>query len=300
MGFPSKIDIVEVGPRDGFQSIMEWIPTGVKLEIIDALMGANFKKIEVTSFVSPKAIAQMKDAKEIIQRLIAKYEKRDIVFNALVPNLFGARAAYEAGVDEITFVISSSETHNRANVRKTRKESFQDLVEIRRLFPKLKIKFSVATVFGCPFDGAVHVDDVRWMVEKGLDVGVDEICLADTIGVANPLQIEQTLSELNKSFLEVDFSLHLHDTRGMGLANVLVAMNSGVSRFESALGGLGGCPFAPGAAGNIASEDLVNMLHSMNIETGINLHKVLDTVEIVKKKIKPILTSHMSYVKRKK
>ena len=300
MSYPSKIEIVEVGPRDGFQSIAEWIPTELKLEIIDALIRANFKKIEVTSFVSPKAIAQMKDAKEVTQRLIEKYKKRDIVFNALVPNLFGARAAFEAGVDEITFVISSSESHNKANVKRTRKESFQELREIKNVFPQLKIKFAIATVFGCPFDGATHIDDVKWMIKNGLEIGVDEICLADTVGVANPLLIEQVLGELRESFIRTDFSLHLHDTRGMGLANVLVAMDNGVNRFESALGGLGGCPFAPGAAGNIASEDLVNMLHNMNIKTDIVLDKVLDAVEIVKKKIEPILTSHMSYIKRKK
>lgn len=298
MKFPKKIDIVEVGPRDGFQSISQWIPTQLKLEIIDALIKANFKKIEVTSFVSPKAIAQMKDAKDIMSALLDKYEKRDIVFNALVPNLFGAKAAYEAGVDEITYVISASEAHNKANVKRTREESFTQLADIKKQFPALKIKFAIATVFGCPFDGAVDIKDIQWMINKGLHVGVDEICLADTIGVANPLQMQKILGAVQKSFPDIDFSLHIHDTRGMGLANVVVAMQAGITKFESAVGGLGGCPFAPGAAGNIASEDLVNMLHSMGIQTGVDLNGLRDLTELIKSKIKPVLTSHMAYVKK--
>jgi len=298
MKFPKKIDIVEVGPRDGFQSISEQIPTELKLKIIDMLIASNFKKIEVTSFVSPKAIAQMKDAKEIMHSLLEKYKKRDVVFNALVPNLFGAIAASKAGVDEITYVISASSSHNLANVKKSREHSFEELEEIKKLFPNLKIKFAIATVFGCPFDGDVPIEEVKWMIKKGLHAKVDEICLADTIGVANPKQMKDVLTELKNSFKEVDFSLHLHDTRGMGLANVITAMQCGVTKFESAVGGLGGCPFAPGAAGNIASEDLINMLHNMNIQTNIDLQKVLDTAELIKSKIKPVLSSHMAYVKR--
>ncbi len=298
MHLPKKIDIVEVGPRDGFQSIKEWIPTELKLEIIDGLIESNFKKIEVTSFVSPKAIAQMKDAKEIMQSLLKKYSTRDIIFNALVPNLYGAKAAHDAGVDEITYVISASTSHNKANVKRTREESFAELKEIKKQFPNLQIKFAIATVFGCPFDGNVPIDKVKWMIQNGLDVGVNEICLADTIGVANPLQMHKVLTNLKSEFDE-NFSLHLHDTRGMGLANVVTAIECGVHKFESALGGLGGCPFAPGAAGNIASEDLINMLHSMNIQTNINVEKLLSIVKIVKSKIKPILTSHMAYVDTK-
>jgi len=298
MNLPKKIDIVEVGPRDGFQSISDWISTELKIKIIDNLIEANFKKIEVTSFVSPKAIAQMKDAKEILSYLINKYKKRDIVFNALVPNLFGAKVANEAGVDEITYVISASASHNMANVRRSREDSFKELKEIKRLFPNLQIKFAIATVFGCPFDGEVDRKEVEWMIEKGLDIGVDEICLADTIGVANPKQMHSVITSLKSEFNEVDFGLHIHDTQGMGLANVITAMQCGITRFESAVGGLGGCPFAPGAAGNIASEDLINMMHSMDVQTGIDLQKVLDTAEVIKKDIKQVLTSHMAYVKK--
>ncbi len=296
MNLPKKVTIVEVGPRDGFQSIKEFIPTPIKLQIIENLIEANFKKIEITSFVSPKAIPQMRDAKEIVSYLLEKYKDRSDIFHALVPNLYGAKAAYEAGLKEITYVISTSIAHNKANVRRTREESFSELKEIKRLFPDMRVKFAVATVFGCPYEGDIKIDEVKWMIQNGLDVGVEEFCLADTIGVANPLQIERVLSELKADFSNLDFSLHLHDTRGMGLANVLAALNLGITKFESAIGGLGGCPFAPGAAGNIASEDLINMLENMGVKTDLNLDKILSIIPTIKKEIKPILTSHLAYV----
>lgn len=296
MKLPQNVQIIEVGPRDGFQSIKEWIPTDLKLQIIDGLIKSNFKKIEVTSFVHPKAIPQMKDAKEIVHALQQKYEKDDVRFVALVPNLFGAKVAYDLGIKEITYVISASESHNMANVKRTPIQSFEGLKEIKDTLPNLRINLAIATVFGCPYEGDVSIEQVRWMVQKALHVEVESITLADTIGVANPRQMHTVLTELKKDFKDIDFALHLHDTRGMGLANVLVALERGVSRFESALGGLGGCPFAPGAAGNIASEDLVNMLENMGIKTGIKLDKLLETVQIVKNDIKPILTSHMAYV----
>ncbi len=296
MDFPKSVEIIEVGPRDGFQSIKEWIPTELKLEIIDRLIESNFKKIEITSFVHPKAIPQMKDAKEITQKLIQKYKKTDVEFVALVPNLFGAKVAYELGLREVTYVISASEAHNMANVKRTPAESFEGLRELREQLPDIRVNLAIATVFGCPYEGDIAIEQVKWMVKQALHVEVESITLADTIGVANPLQMHAVLSELKKDFKDINFALHLHDTRGMGLANVLMALECGVNRFESALGGLGGCPFAPGAAGNIASEDLVNMLENMDIKTGVKLDKLLNTVKIVQEKIKPILTSHMAYV----
>ena len=299
MNLPKEVTIVEVGPRDGFQSIKEFIPTPLKLQIIEKLIEANFKKIEITSFVSPKAIPQMKDAKEIVSYLLEKYNDKKDIFHALVPNLYGAKAAYEAGLREITYVISTSISHNKANVRRTREESFDELKEIKNIFPEMKVKFAIATVFGCPYEGDIKIEEVKWMIQNGLDIGVDEFCLADTIGVANPLQIERVLSELKTDFNDIDFSLHLHDTRGMGLANVLSALQLGITKFESAVGGLGGCPFAPGAAGNIASEDLINMLENMDIQTDINLDKILSIIPTIKKDIKPVLTSHLAYADTK-
>jgi hydroxymethylglutaryl-CoA lyase len=296
MNLPKNVKIIEVGPRDGFQSIKEWIPTELKLQIIDGLVESNFKKIEITSFVHPKAIPQMKDAKIIVEKLLQKYSDKDVIFNALVPNLFGAKAAYELGIREVTYVISSSVAHNKANVKRTPQESFDGLKVLKDTFADLKINLAIATVFGCPYEGDIAIEQVKWMIEQGLSAGVDNFTLADTIGVANPKQMFEILSELKKDFADIDFALHLHDTRGMGLANVVTALQCGVSTFESAIGGLGGCPFAPGAAGNIASEDLVNMLESMGVKTGVKLDKLLSTVKIVQEKIKPILTSHMVYV----
>ncbi len=296
MKLPQSVEIIEVGPRDGFQSIKDWIPTELKLQIIDRLIKSNFKKIEITSFVHPKAIPQMKDAKELVESVLKRYDDSDVKFVTLVPNLFGAKAAYELGIKEVTYVISASEAHNRANVKRTPTESFEGLRELREQLPDLKINLAIATVFGCPYEGDVAIEQVKWMVKKALHVEVESITLADTIGVANPLQMYMVLSELKKDFQDVDFALHLHDTRGMGLANVVTALECGVNRFESALGGLGGCPFAPGAAGNIASEDLVNMLENMGIKTGIKLDNLLAAVKTVQEKIKPILTSHMAYV----
>ncbi len=296
MNLPKSAKIIEVGPRDGFQSIKEWIPTELKLQIIDELIKSNFKKIEITSFVHPKAIPQMKDAKDVVISTLKKHSNSGVEFVALVPNLFGAKAAYELGIKEVTYVISASVAHNMANVKRTPKESFEGLKELRDTLPDLKVNLAIATVFGCPYEGDISIEQVRWMVQQALHVEVESITLADTIGIANPKQMYSVLSELKSEFNDTDFALHLHDTRGMGLANVVAALECGVSRFESALGGLGGCPFAPGAAGNIASEDLVNMLHSMDIKTDIKLDTLLGAVKIVKEKIKPILTSHMAYV----
>lgn len=296
MEFPQNVKIVEVGPRDGFQNIKEWISTDLKLEIIDKLVKSNFKKIEITSFAHPKAIPQMKDAKEVVKNVLQKYKDYDVEFNALVPNLYGAKAAWESGIREITYVISSSEAHNKANVNRTIEESFKELKTLKKELPDMKIKLDIATAFGCPFLGDIPVKQVVKLIQESIELQIDDVCLCDTIGIANPLQMQNALSEIKTVLPNKEFSLHLHDTRGMGLANTLAAMECGISVFESAVGGLGGCLFAPGAAGNTASEDLVFMMNSMNINTGIYLYKLLDAVKLVKKQIKPDLTSHLVYV----
>lgn len=294
MKLPSNVNIIEVGPRDGFQNISEFIPTEIKLQIIESIVSAGFKKIQVTSFVHPKAVPQMKDAKEIVDAVSKKYN--DVIFTALVPNLFGAKAAYESGIREISYVISASESHNKENVRRSIKESFKELSNIRLKYKDLRIKIDIATAFGCPFEGVVPVDKIVEMIKEANEIGVDDIFLADTIGVANPKQVEEILEYLIKKFPNEKFGLHMHDTRGMGLANILVALQKGFTIFESSTGGLGGCPFAPGAAGNIASEDLVNILGQMGIETGIDLNKLYGAINLIKKYIKPDLVSHMGNI----
>jgi len=291
MNLPAEVQIVEVGPRDGFQSIKEWIPTELKLEVITSLFEANLRKMEITSFVHPKAIPQMQDAKDVVKEVLGKYD--DVEMIALVPNLVGAETAWKAGIKHITYVISASERHNMENVRRTVEESFAELKSLKDRIPDLKIKLDIATVFGCPFLGEIPLEQVYKMIDNGLAIGVDEICLCDTIGIANPQQIDYMLTEIRERYPDRVFSLHLHDTRGMGLANTLVALQKGITIFESAIGGLGGCPFAPGAAGNIATEDLVNMFEQMGIKTNIQSSKLLKTAQLVKTKIVPNLTGHM-------
>lgn len=294
MKLATSVQLVEVGPRDGFQNINKWISTELKLKIIEGLIQSGFTKIEVTSFVHPRAIPQMKDSKEVVAELKEKHKNIEMI--ALTPNLYGARSAWEAGIKEITYVISASEAHNKANVNRTIEESFCDLQKIRQELPDLKIKLDIATVFGCPYEGEISVEQICRMIEKGTSLSVEHICLCDTIGIADPLQMEMLLNELGMRYKIQNMSLHLHDTRGMGLANVLVAMEKGICIFETALGGLGGCPFAPGAAGNIASEDMAYMLKRMNVHTGIDIDKLLNTVALVKDNIKSNLTGHMIHV----
>lgn len=291
MNFPKEVKIVEVGPRDGFQSIKEWIPTELKLKVITSLFEANLKNMEITSFVHPKAIPQMKDAKDVVKEVLNKYN--DVEMIALVPNFVGAEAAWKVGVKQIAYVISASERHNMENVRRTIEESFAELKSLKERIPDLKIKLDIATVFGCPFLEDIPVEQVYKMIDNGLAIGVDEICLCDTIGIANPKQVGDILTKIRARYPDRVFSLHLHDTRGMGLANTLVALQKGITIFESAIGGLGGCPFAPGAAGNIATEDLVFMLEQMGIKTNIQLPKLLETAQLVKNKINSNLTGHM-------
>lgn len=291
MSLPASIKIVEVGPRDGFQNISEWIPTDLKLHVINLLLEAGITKLEVCSFVHPKAVPQMKDAAEIVAALLKKKTNRDMI--ALVPNLTGAKNAWESGIKAVTYVISASERHNLENVRREITASFADLMLIKDQLPDLKIKLDIATAFGCPFEGKVPVTKVLRMIEAGLESEVNEICLCDTIGIANPKQMNDLLSAVRKAYPDEYLSLHLHDTRGMGLANTLAALEYGITEFETAVGGLGGCPFAPGAAGNIATEDLVNMMENMGIKTGINLDKLLKAAVIVKERINPDLTGHM-------
>jgi hydroxymethylglutaryl-CoA lyase len=294
MSIPNRVEVIEVGARDGFQNIKEWIPTEVKLEVIDALVNAGFTKMQVTSFVHPKVIPQMKDSKEVAAYVVKKYPQ--VHFNALVPNLFGAKAAYEAGIRELSYIISASEKHNNENVKRTIAESFEELKKIRQDFKDAVIKLDVNTSFGCPYTGEVPVEQVLYMVGAALELGADEIVLADTIGIANPRQVRNVIKAIKDKFQSLDIGLHFHDTRGMGLANVMVALEEGVHKFDSSVGGLGGSPFAPGAAGNISSEDLVNMLNAMEVETGVNLDLLLKATQIVKEKIKSNLAAHMASI----
>lgn len=280
-----KINIVEVGPRDGFQSVKEFIPTETKIEIIEGLVEAGVKKIQAGSFVSPKAIPQMKDAKDVFQYFLEKYKNSDIEFFALVPNFKGAENAYDAGVRKVSYVISVSEHHNKANVNKTLDESFTELDKIIHKFPDLKICLDAATTFGCPFDGEVSLDSVLAYIERAYRLGIREFNICDTIGVAYPTQVEKTVKTLLNKYKDCIFDIHIHDTRNMGMVNSLTAIQNGVINVQTALGGLGGCPFAPGASGNTSTEDLIYMLEKMNISTNVDFDKLIKIAKKQKEKV---------------
>jgi hydroxymethylglutaryl-CoA lyase len=287
---PEKIRIVEVGPRDGFQNIKTFIPTERKIELIALLAKAGVREMELTSFVSPKAIPQMSDAKEVAAAALAGLPK-DFGAMALVPNARGAQTAAECGIPKVAFVISVSRRHNMENVRRTPEESLESLREVISAFPQLTVRLDIATAFVCPFEGDIPAEAALRLVYAGLEAGVKEIVLCDTIGAASPTQVQSLLRRLRKERVSAPLGLHLHDTRGLGLANTLIGLQEGITLFETSVAGLGGCPFAPGAAGNTATEDLLNMLDGMKYETGIDLQCYMQAVNYVVEHIQADITS---------
>lgn len=283
--YPKSVQVVDITGRDGFQNVKEWIPTEMKKRVLDELAAAGVTKMEATSFVSPKAIPQMADAAEIVAHMREKHP--GIALVALTPNLKGVQRAAECGVTEVSYIISASTSHNKANVNRTHEDSLADLAAIVDACPTVSVNLSMPTVFGCPFEGEVPVSQVVWLLGECLKRGIKTATLCDTIGVANPAQVQEVVTAVKKAYPDLDFAVHLHDTHGMGLANTFAALQCGVSRFETAAGGLGGCPFAPGAAGNTSTEDMVNMLHRMNVATGIDLEKYLEAVKTVREHINP-------------
>lgn len=275
-----KIDIMEVGPRDGFQNLSEFLLTEHKLDIIERLIASGIKHMQITSFVSPKAIPQMRDAQEICAELLSRHQGKELDLYALVPNLRGAQGAYEAGLRKVNNVISLSASHNKANINRTHDESFEGLQAIMEEFPEMDVVLDVATAFGCPFEGKYR--DFTALLEflKRADaLGVKCFNLCDTVGLADPLQVRSAVSLIKEQFPQTRLEIHIHDTRGMGLVNTLAAIEAGVDGVQSTLGGLGGCPFAPGASGNTATEDLVHLLHEMGYETGVDLESLVNTAK---------------------
>ena len=264
--------ISEVGPRDGLQSIKSIMPTEEKNAWIDALYKAGVREIEVGSFVPAKLLPQMADTAEVVRH--AK-TLPGLTVMALVPNLRGAQAAIEAGVHKLTIPVSASAAHSLANVRKTREEMIEEVQKIaqyrKEFAPEVKVEAGIATAFGCTIQGLVPEDEVIWMAEQAIEAGADESGLSDTTGYANPAQIKRLIRRLKAAIGSKAGAAHLHNTRGLGLANCLAAYEEGVTSFDSSMGGLGGCPYAPGASGNVVTEDLVFMFEAMGIKTGINL-----------------------------
>ena len=259
--------------RDGFQIEPNFVPTDDKVKLVDALSECGFAKIEVTSFTSPKAIPMLRDAEEVMGRI-----KRapGVEYTVLVPNLRGAERALESKADEFNLVMSTSETHNLANLRMGREKSFAGLAEvIKYVDGRTPINVSLSTSFGCPMEGEVSQAVVEGFTKRFADLGIRGVTICDTTGMANPDQVKRMCDSLQKQFSNLQLTLHFHNTRGMGLANVLAAVQSGIVRFDGSLGGLGGCPYAPGASGNISSEDAIHMLDAMGYDTGMNIPKLI-------------------------
>lgn len=270
-----SINFVEVGPRDGFQNVKTFIPTSEKLKVIDMLIDAGVKSMEIGSFVHPKAIPQMKDIKEVVTNTLKKHGNKGIDFFALVPNLHGAKAAAECGLKKIDTVISVSESHNKANINRTVEESLQGLEKIVTELPDMDIILSMATTFTCPFEGITPVENILRIMRRATQLGIHKFCLADTIGQADPKMVRDTISVVKQVFPNEYLEMHFHDTRDMGVACTLAAIEAGVPNVQATLGGLGGCPFAPGASSNVASEDLIYMFNAMGMETGIDFEKMM-------------------------
>ncbi|GHC24098.1 hydroxymethylglutaryl-CoA lyase [Kushneria pakistanensis] len=269
-----RIFIQEVAPRDGLQIEKRFVPTAEKIALIDALSRTGVAKIEATSFTSPKAIPNLVDAGDVMAG-ITRHETVDYV--ALVPNARGVERALAASADELNLVMSASDSHGLANLRMTPWQSlahFPAMIEQTRGHDVF-INASISTAFGCPFDGEVPASRVIDIVERLAALGIRGVSLCDTTGMANPAQVRALCNEVIRRWPDVALTLHVHNTRGMGLANVLAAWQAGVTRFDAALGGLGGCPFAPGASGNVCTEDMVHMFEEMGIDTGVDLDALL-------------------------
>ncbi len=274
--YPEKVRIVEVGPRDGLQNHSVDVPTKTKIEWIQRLCAAGVGEIEITSFVRPDRVPQLADAAEVTAALP---QDQNTLYSALVPNRKGLESALSAGLSRISFFTAASETFNQKNTNATIGESldrFRALLDA--IDHQTHVRAYISTCFGCPYEGDIDPQAVVEVVQKLLDLGVDELAISDTIGVATPAGVDLLLDALEQCVDLTDkIALHLHDTRGTALANVYAALLRGVVNFDSAAGGLGGCPFAPGASGNLSTEDLVYLLHGLGIETGVDLDQLIET-----------------------
>jgi len=274
----ADVKIIDVSPRDGLQNDPRFIPTNEKEKLVRLLLKAGVQTVEVTSFVHPKKVPQMADASKVLEA-VTSFENFEAI--ALVPNLKGYERAKEHSLTEVNWVSSATETFNQKNIGLTIDENFKQFESIVTMAKKDGIKtcFSIAVSFGCPYEGEVSEEQVLHLVKRVKAAGADRIGIADTIGIATPDQVEKLMKSVLKIAGETPVAIHLHDTRGLGSANAYAAYQAGVRIFETAVSGIGGCPFAPGAAGNLATEDLVYLFHRMNIETGLDFEKLLDAAD---------------------
>jgi len=270
-----RIFIQEVATRDGFQNEARFVDTEDKIALVDRLSACGYAKIEVTSFTSPKAIPALRDAEAVMHGI---KRREGVVYTVLVPNTRGAERALSCGVDEVNLVMSVSESHNRTNLRMGREQSFAQLatvISIVKQTPSVAINVSLSTAMGCPMEGDIAQQEVLAWMQRFADVGVHGVTLCDTTGMAFPSQVGALCAAARERFPALELTLHFHNTRGMALANTLAALEAGIDRFDASLGGLGGCPYAPGATGNVCTEELVHMLELDGHNTGVNLSELL-------------------------
>jgi len=285
---PKKIRIVEVGPRDGLQNEKTIVSQENKISFIKKLSAAGLHEIEATSFVRAEKIPQMGDGAELLSKLLSDPDLKNDKLISLVPNLKGLTDAMNVGAKEIAVFTSTSNSFNQKNINASIEESLNKIEEVMKAAKthNIRVRGYISTVFGCPYEGKTSLDVLKRVALALQGFGVYEISLGDTIGVANPTQVKETLDFLKKDFNPDFFSMHFHDTRGMALANILTSLELGMTSFDSSAGGLGGCPYAAGASGNVATEDLVYLMHSMGVETGVDLKKLAEASMFILSQLK--------------
>jgi hydroxymethylglutaryl-CoA lyase len=293
MNLPKRVTIVEVGPRDGFQNETQFIPSDRKIEIINALARSGLRVIQATSFVHPKAVPNLADAEEVMKRID---RAPGVLYTVLAPNAKGVQRALAFKPAKINLMMSVSESHNRANGNRTIEESLRDFEALVPMILEARVKpvGGMACTFGCPFEGKISIAQIERVVDRYIAMGIKEAGLSDTIGSANPKLVYDVACRMLDRYPQLEWHTHFHNTRDLALANILAAMQAGITEFDSAIGGLGGCPYAPNASGNISTEDLVNMMNEMGVETGIDLDTLLAVSEMVKKVIPHPLNSAIS------
>lgn len=273
-GNSTRIFFNEVATRDGFQMEGRFVPTADKIALVDELGALGYARIEVTSFTSPAAIPALRDAEQVMGAI---RRVPGVVYTALVPNLRGAQRALACAADEFNIVMSTSETHNLANLRMTREQSFAQLSDVVGLAREraVPVNVSLSTAFGCPMEGEVRPDEVLGWIRRFAELGIAGVTLCDTTGMAHPVQVQQLCARVLQQFPALGVTAHFHNTRGMGLVNVVSAAEAGIRSFDTSLGGIGGCPYAPGATGNVATEDVAHMLQCMGYVTGLDLTRLI-------------------------
>ncbi|BET55012.1 hydroxymethylglutaryl-CoA lyase [Bacillus subtilis] len=297
MPYPKKVTIKEVGPRDGLQNEPVWIATKDKITWINQLSRTGLSYIEITSFVHPKWIPALRDAIDVAKGID---REKGVTYAALVPNQRGLENALEGGINEACVFMSASETHNRKNINKSTSESLHILKQVNNDAQKanLTTRAYLSTVFGCPYEKDVPIEQVIRLSEALFEFGISELSLGDTIGAANPAQVETVLEALLARFPANQIALHFHDTRGTALANMVTALQMGITVFDGSAGGLGGCPYAPGSSGNAATEDIVYMLEQMDIKTNVKLEKLLSAAKWIEEKMgKPLPSRNLQVFK---